>query len=73
MYNSFGECVELEEKDFHGFIALCGSSPAYVFIFIEAMADAAVKLGIPRKKAYRMGSTKCIRISKDGIRYRTTS
>ena len=56
MYNSFGECVELEEKDFHGFIALCGSSPAYVFIFIEAMADAAVKLGIPRKKAYRMAA-----------------
>lgn len=56
MYNSFGECVELEEKDFHGFIALCGSSPAYVFIFIEAMADAAVKLGMPRKKAYRMAA-----------------
>ena len=48
--------VELEEKDFHGFIALCGSSPAYVFIFIEAMADAAVKLGIPRKKAYKMAA-----------------
>ena len=56
MYNSFGECVELEEKNFHGFIALCGSSPAYVFIFIEAMADAAVKLGMPRKKAYRMAA-----------------
>jgi len=56
MYNSFGECVELEEKDFHGFIALCGSSPAYVFMFIEAMADAAVKLGIPRKKAYKMAA-----------------
>ncbi|MDB2073784.1 pyrroline-5-carboxylate reductase [Clostridium paraputrificum] len=56
MYKSFGECVELEEKDFHGFIALCGSSPAYVFIFIEAMADAAVKLGIPRKKAYKMAA-----------------
>ena len=44
----------LEEKDFHAFIALCGSSPAYVFMFIEAMADAAVKLGIPRTKAYKL-------------------
>lgn len=56
MYNSFGECVELAEKDFHAFTALCGSSPAYVFIFIEAMADAAVKLGIPRAKAYTMAA-----------------
>lgn len=54
LYSSFGKYEILEEKDFHAFIALCGSSPAYVFMFIEAMADAAVKLGIPRLKAYRM-------------------
>lgn len=56
IFESFGECVQLEEKDFHGFIALCGSSPAYVFMFIEAMADGAVKLGIPRAKAYKMAA-----------------
>lgn len=56
IFNSIGEVVELEEKDFHGFIALCGSSPAYVFMFIEAMADGAVKLGIPREKAYKMAA-----------------
>ncbi|MGL5353688.1 MAG: pyrroline-5-carboxylate reductase [Clostridium sp.] len=54
LFNNFGKYEILEEKDFHGFIALCGSSPAYVFMFIEAMADAAVKLGIPRAKAYIM-------------------
>ena len=56
IFNSFGDCVELPEKDFHAFTALCGSSPAYVFMFIEAMADAAVKLGIPRAKAYNMAA-----------------
>lgn len=56
IFESFGECVQLEEKDFHGFIALCGSSPAYVFMFIEAMADSAVQLGIPRVKAYKMAA-----------------
>ncbi len=56
IFESFGECAQLEEKDFHGFIALAGSSPAYVFMFIEAMADGAVKLGIPRAKAYRMAA-----------------
>lgn len=54
LYNLFGKYEILEEKDFHAFIALCGSSPAYFFMFIEAMADAAVKLGIPRAKAYKM-------------------
>ena len=32
--------------------AVSGSSPAYVFMFIEAMADACVKHGMPRQAAY---------------------
>lgn len=64
IFESFGECVQLDEKDFHGFTALCGSSPAYVFMFIEAMADAAVKLGIPRAKAYKMASQSVLGSSK---------
>lgn len=56
LYESFGEVEVLEEKHFHAFTALCGSSPAYVFMFIEAMADAAVKLGLPREKSYKMAS-----------------
>lgn len=54
LFNSFGNYELLQEKDFNAFIALCGSSPAYVFMFIEAMADAACKLGLPRASAYKM-------------------
>lgn len=36
--------------------AVSGSSPAYVFMFIEAMADAAVAGGMPRAQAYRFAS-----------------
>lgn len=56
LYNLFGKYELLEEKDFHAFIALCGSSPAYVFMFIEAMADAAVAEGMPRPQAYQFAA-----------------
>lgn len=52
IFNSFGKCEVLEEKYFHGFIALCGSSPAYVYMFIEAMGTAGIKSGITAKQAY---------------------
>ena len=37
-------------------IAVSGSSPAYVFLFIEAMADAAVAEGMPRAQAYQFAA-----------------
>lgn len=36
--------------------AVSGSSPAYVFMFIEAMADAAVAEGMPRTQAYKFAA-----------------
>lgn len=56
IFNSFGKCEIIEEKDFHSFIALSGSSPAYTYMFIEAMGDAGVKQGIPRDKAYKLAA-----------------
>ncbi|MGM9930199.1 pyrroline-5-carboxylate reductase [Pradoshia sp.] len=53
-FQLFGEVEVMEEEQFDAFIALCGSSPAYIFMLIEAMADGAVKLGIPRKQAIKM-------------------
>lgn len=37
-------------------VSVSGSSPAYVFMFIEAMADAAVADGMPRSQAYKFAS-----------------
>lgn len=61
---SFGMAEVIPEKLMDAFCAVSGSSPAYVFMFLEALADAAVKAGIPRDKAYKfagaatMGSAK---------------
>lgn len=37
-------------------VSVSGSAPAYVFMFIEAMADAAVADGMPRAQAYKFAS-----------------
>ncbi len=52
----FGRAEEVEEHLMDVVTAVSGSSPAYVFLFIEAMADAAVADGMPRAKAYRFAA-----------------
>lgn len=41
----------LEERLMDAGSAVSGSGPAYVYLFIEALADGAVACGIPRQKA----------------------
>lgn len=53
---SFGTVDEVEERLMDAVVGVSGSSPAYVFMFIEAMADEAVLAGMPRKQAYRMAA-----------------
>ena len=46
-----GKLDELEERLIDAGSAISGSGPAYVYMFIEALADGAVACGIPRAKA----------------------
>lgn len=52
VFNSFGKGEVVSEKLMDAVTAVSGSSPAYVFMMIEAMADAAVIGGMPRSQAY---------------------
>lgn len=54
--NSFGRAYEVNESQMDAVVAVSGSSPAYVFMLIEAMADGAVAEGLPRKTAYEMAA-----------------
>lgn len=52
IFNSFGKAEVVAEDLIHAVVGVSGSSPAYVFMFIEALADAAVQGGMPREQAY---------------------
>lgn len=52
-FESFGEFEVVEENLISAVICASGSSPAYVYMFIEALADSAVRYGLPRDKAYK--------------------
>ncbi|MGG7074078.1 pyrroline-5-carboxylate reductase [Campylobacter sp. 9BO] len=54
IFQNFGRVYELEESKFGAFTAIAGSLPAYVFMFIEAVADAGVKNGIAREQTYEI-------------------
>jgi pyrroline-5-carboxylate reductase len=56
IFESFGKAEVLKEYLIDSVIAVSGSSPAYVFKFIEAMADGAVLGGMPRDKAYKFAA-----------------
>lgn len=66
LLRSFGVASVVPERLMDVVVGVSGSSPAYVFMFIEAMADEAVAEGMPRKQAYEfaaqavMGSAKMV-------------
>ena len=54
--SSFGEAEEVPEKLMDVVTSLGGSAPAFVYMFIEALADGAVLDGMPRDKAYHFAA-----------------
>lgn len=52
LFGSFGRAEVIPERLIDAVVAASGSSPAYVCVFIEALADAAVAEGMPRAQAY---------------------
>lgn len=56
LFSAFGTVHEVPERMMDAVVGVSGSSPAYVFMFLEAMADAAVCAGMPREQAYKMAA-----------------
>lgn len=56
LFSSIGEVVILPSYQMKAGGSISGCGPAFVYMFIEAMADGGVSLGLPRDVAYKLAS-----------------
>lgn len=64
IYETIGVIEMVPEHLIDAACALNGGGPAYVAMFIEAMADGGVKQGLPRQTAYRLAAQTCLGTAK---------
>lgn len=56
IFSSFGTYMKIEEKYMNAIVCMSGSSPAYAYMFIEALADAGVKLGLSKADSIKLAA-----------------
>src|SRR5580700_10426478 len=54
LFGAVGLCITIEERLLNAVTAISGSGPAYVYLIIEALADAGVRVGLPRDVALKL-------------------
>lgn len=54
------QVIELSEEKIPAATALCGCGPAFLYMVVEAMGDAGVKNGLPRRMAYELAAATLI-------------
>lgn len=64
IYEAIGIVEMIPEHLIDAVCGLSGGGPAYVAMFIEAMADGGVKQGLPRATAYRLAAQTCLGTAK---------
>jgi pyrroline-5-carboxylate reductase len=56
LFDAIGITVVLDESHLDAVTGLSGSGPAYIFLILEALADAGVKVGLSRRDAQRLAA-----------------
>ena len=71
VFEAVGEVMELDEKLFSVFSAIAGCSPAFTLLYVDALAQAGVKYGLPQAAALKitsqavLGTTRLLQESGD--------
>ena len=72
VFECVGRVVHTDEAHFNAITALSGSGPAYFYLIMEAMADAGVRVGLPRELALTLVTQTALgaaRMVQDGGRH----
>lgn len=64
IFNGLGKAEVVPEELVHAVVGVSGSSPAYAFMFVEALADAAVQGGMQREQAYTFAAQSLLGAAK---------
>jgi pyrroline-5-carboxylate reductase len=64
IFLSLGKIELVDEDSINAVTAISGSSPAYVYMFIEALADGGVMMGLPRDQSYRLAAQSVLGAAK---------
>jgi pyrroline-5-carboxylate reductase len=56
LFASVGDCRVVDEAYFNSVTAISGSGPAYMYLVMEAIADAGVRVGLPRELALHLAA-----------------
>lgn len=64
IFEAIGKAVVIDEELMDAVTGLSGSGPAYIFLIIDALADAGVKVGISRSIALKLAVQTCLGAAK---------
>ncbi len=64
LMESVGTCVRVEQSQMHAVTGIAGSSPAYIYTIIEAMADGGVLGGLSREVALQLAAQSVLGAAK---------
>ena len=56
VFRAVGRCIEMDDKLMDAVTSLNGSGPAFAYVFLEAMCDGAVRMGLRRDAAMEIAA-----------------